>query len=80
MLLAAQPITDELESRLENDLSERDVIAVGTAIGKAIVLGIAIARNTVDSALRQRTPPIEIEFPPGMTAAARDVWADRYGA
>ncbi len=75
---ATLPICEELRARLDAELSEKDWLAVTTAIAKATIEGLRRGTNElaaqVDEAL-----PAEKEVHWDLDLDCTDLWAERYG-
>ncbi len=75
---AVAPIDAELRARLEHRPSERDWLAITTAIAKACVEGVRRGAGEfseqVDEAL-----PTDREVHWHLDLACNDLWAERYG-
>jgi hypothetical protein len=75
-----EPIVDELLERLEVELTEKDRVAVGTAISKAIIKGTELgAAATVGHVIEQHGIEVPIDASVEETLEVADVWAEKYG-
>lgn len=67
----------ELCGRLDYELSsEKDLLAIETALGKAALQGAQIGRDEIAAHMRAAGMPIDL--PPELTEE-RDEWAEHYG-
>jgi hypothetical protein len=74
---AVERIGVEMSERLECDLSEKDSVAVESAVRKAIYAGLDIAHTAIRAYLFSSEKKIEIG--PPFPFREVDVWAERYG-
>lgn len=69
------PIVDEVTARLEAELSERDMLAVETAVRKAAAEGVRLAALEVAAQAQQDGGMLTVD----LDVEPADAWAERYG-
>jgi len=72
---AVAPIATELRTRLHGDLSERDAVAVHTAVLKAAMAGARLGASEVVASLVEQGKDVRLE----LRYEEIDEWRDRYG-
>jgi hypothetical protein len=72
---AVEQIGEEMSQRLECDLSEKDSVAVESAVRKAMIAGAREAHAAIRAYLLLKRVEIGSPFP----FREVDVWAERYG-
>lgn len=72
------PIIDEMNDRLEGELSEKDRRAVGAAIAKALIWGANRGIADATAQVRRQLPGAKITIEPA--ADPPDLWTEHYGA
>ena len=76
---ATVPIVAELRARLEVTPSEKDWIAIDTALAKAAVLGVKHGARELSEQVDEAIPP-DRELTFDLELDCEDRWARRYGA
>lgn len=80
---AIRPVAEEMEARLEGDFSDRDTLAIRTAILKACVAGMHLGTVETTAQVIEQAPGATINLTTSPLAdqlARLDLWADEYGA
>jgi hypothetical protein len=72
----AGAIAREMWSRIEGDISEKDELAIGTAITKVAIA--SVRRASAEVAAQVAESGIQVQIQVGAQEAA-DEWAERYG-
>lgn len=75
---ATVPIVSELRERLESRPSEKDWIAIDTALAKAVLIGVRRGARELSEQLDEAIPEDrELRF--DLELDCEDRWAQRYG-
>ena len=74
----ATPISAELRARLEISLSEKDWLAITTAIAKATVEGLRRGANELSAQVEEAIPDGQ-QVSWDLDLDCTDLWAQRYG-
>ncbi len=75
---ATVPIVAELRERLEVKLSEKDWVAIDTALAKAALVGVQRGARELSEQVDEAIPPDrELHF--DLELDCEDRWAERYG-
>ena len=74
---SARSIAVELWERLEIDPSEKDVLAISTAVEKAIVTGARAGVAEAAAQVQEALPEAKVNL--HQDIASTDEWAERYG-
>jgi len=75
---SVQPIAREMHERLDADLSEKDLTAVGTAITKSVVAGACAGMAEASAQVQEALPKARIHL--HQEISEYDEWAERYGS
>ncbi len=75
---AATPISEELKGRLERTPSEKDWLAITTAIAKATVEGLRRGAEELGEQVGEAIPE-DREVSWNLDLDCTDLWAQRYG-
>ena len=76
---ATVPIVAELRTRLEVTPSEKDWIAIDTALAKAAVIGVERGARELSEQVEEAIPP-DRELTFDLELDCEDRWARRFGA
>jgi hypothetical protein len=76
---ATVPIVAELRERLDNTPSEKDWLAIDTAVAKAAVLGVKRGARELSEQVEEAIPE-DRELTFDLDLDCDDRWAQRYGA
>jgi len=85
LTLAGQSIMEELLGRLETDLPESDLVAIGTAVTKGISRAFRIGAAFVEDGVRQQANDAGLGLDFNVVVedaelAEADLWAEQYGS
>ena len=72
-----RPITRELNERLDADLSSKDMVAVGTALEKALAAGAQAGLAEAAAQVQEALPEAQVQL--RQDVRSTDEWAERYG-
>jgi len=75
---SVQPIVREVHERLDAELSEKDLIAVSTAIAKSVVEGARAGVAEAAAQVQEALPDAHIHLQ--QEISEYDEWAERYGS
>ena len=72
-------LDEELTGRLEASLSEKDLVAINSALAKAATRGLILGINARNDELRRKGFDIYAQDPAGGDVVESDPWADLFG-